>query len=523
MTKQDLLNITGLTEKQFYKRYPTQDHFFADYPHMAGGGVPHPEDYPDEISYNQAMAARSGYQPAMIERQPLVVPSPAANFRSMPDNISTNLGIPKSLKQADNKYSIVDTLAANNLPTDLAYRKAKAAEYGIQGYTGKDYENIMLAGRLTGDADMIAQAERMRKAPATPKSLPNGRGTRSAPSGNQVGTMSGPSLPSTPVMGPQSFADYLQDPNRLSPEAQQLQALMAQKQGTYSTAPQEVSFWKDPRTGEVVRSNTHNGVAIPRRDPNNFDDSYMLNMIDRDRAAGKGVVGNTENQQAFDKGVIGMAKELPLWIGAEVPVLKMINNSSKFPNLAKLISSRSGKYLDEVARVLQEAATNEKLHVVEEAAKQASKVDPLMKNPETLKKIFEASNKQLPSVRKMLSQAKYDKAELAKLVKSDKSVAKLLNDARAEEEVIMSGVNATRKTSNTARAVKNANDLYEHAYEMGGYVPDYAQMAYGGHYNNGGHTFSGNAWYGKGGNVMDVTPEQAEELRRQGYQFEILD
>jgi hypothetical protein len=28
--------------------------------------------------------------------------------------------------------------------------------------------------------------------------------------------------------------------------------------------------------------------------------------------------------------------------------------------------------------------------------------------------------------------------------------------------------------------------------------------------------------YQKGGQVMDVTPEQAEELRRQGYQFEIL-
>jgi hypothetical protein len=43
---------------------------------------------------------------------------------------------------------------------------------------------------------------------------------------------------------------------------------------------------------------------------------------------------------------------------------------------------------------------------------------------------------------------------------------------------------------------------------------------------DGGSTFSGNAWYEKGGLVqgeeMNVTPEQAEELRRQGYQFEIL-
>lgn len=60
------------------------------------------------------------------------------------------------------------------------------------------------------------------------------------------------------------------------------------------------------------------------------------------------------------------------------------------------------------------------------------------------------------------------------------------------------------------------------------YGPD-AQMQEKGLPNKkkGGSTFSGNAWYQKGGmtkdSVMEVTAEQAEMLRQQGYQFEIVD
>jgi hypothetical protein len=45
-------------------------------------------------------------------------------------------------------------------------------------------------------------------------------------------------------------------------------------------------------------------------------------------------------------------------------------------------------------------------------------------------------------------------------------------------------------------------------------------------WEDGGSTFSGNAFYQSGGpvegEVMDVTPEEAEMLRKQGYQFEIV-
>jgi hypothetical protein len=70
----------------------------------------------------------------------------------------------------------------------------------------------------------------------------------------------------------------------------------------------------------------------------------------------------------------------------------------------------------------------------------------------------------------------------------------------------------------------NSSGSYGYGYEMGGYVPDY-QMAYGGapqnYYGNQGKNYT----FGSGGRVgqeMEVTPQEAEMLRQQGYQFEIL-
>jgi hypothetical protein len=112
----------------------------------------------------------------------------------------------------------------------------------------------------------------------------------------------------------------------------------------------------------------------------------------------------------------------------------------------------------------------------------------------------------------------------------------------------------------------NSSGSYGYGYEMGGYVPDY-QMAYGGGYynpmmatggermppeiararfaaagnldqmDNYGYAYGGGApqnyygnqgknyTFGNGGRVgqeMEVTPQEAEMLRQQGYQFEIL-
>ena len=70
----------------------------------------------------------------------------------------------------------------------------------------------------------------------------------------------------------------------------------------------------------------------------------------------------------------------------------------------------------------------------------------------------------------------------------------------------------------------NSSGAYGYGYEMGGYIPDY-QMAYGGapqnYYGNQAKNFT----FDNGGRVgqeMEVTPQEAEMLRQQGYQFEIL-
>jgi hypothetical protein len=87
----------------------------------------------------------------------------------------------------------------------------------------------------------------------------------------------------------------------------------------------------------------------------------------------------------------------------------------------------------------------------------------------TLENIFSGTNRFMPSVKKVVAQAKYDANKLAQLAKSDAKVAKLLEDAAQEEQILQSGVGATRKAFSEKRAIKNANDLYERSsFKTGG-------------------------------------------------------
>jgi len=48
--KKEILKLTGLTESQFYEKYPTQAAFEADYPEMKLGGTP--EAFPQIATAN---------------------------------------------------------------------------------------------------------------------------------------------------------------------------------------------------------------------------------------------------------------------------------------------------------------------------------------------------------------------------------------------------------------------------------------------------------------------------------------
>ena len=176
--------------------------------------------------------------------------------------------------------------------------------------------------------------------------------------------------------------------------------------------------------------------------------------------------------------------------------------------------------------------------------------NPMMEGV-TLENIFSGANRYMPSVKKIAAQYKYDVNRLAQAAKTDKNVAKILQDAAQEEELLMSGVGASRKAFNPSRAAKNMNDLYERSgFKYGGIHINPA--------NKGKFTASANAagmgvqefashvlankedysstqvkranfahnaagWNkADGGEIMDVTPEELEILRQQGYQFEIL-
>jgi hypothetical protein len=69
-----------------------------------------------------------------------------------------------------------------------------------------------------------------------------------------------------------------------------------------------------------------------------------------------------------------------------------------------------------------------------------------------------------------------------------------------------------RKTWKEGGSTFSGNAWYENG---GGYVPEYAEMAYGGNTNQYGGLAEGD--------VLDVTPEQLQMLKQGGYNFEIID
>ena len=130
--------------------------------------------------------------------------------------------------------------------------------------------------------------------------------------------------------------------------------------------------------------------------------------------------------------------------------------------------------------------------------------NPLMEEV-TLENVFSATNKHMPSIKKVIAQFKYDANKMAQAVKNDKSLQKLLEDAAREEEILMSGMGASRRVFNPKKASNNINDLYERS-----------SFAYG-----GGYSPQFNSGLSEG-QELEVTPEELENLRAQGYQIEIL-
>jgi len=101
--------------------------------------------------------------------------------------------------------------------------------------------------------------------------------------------------------------------------------------------------------------------------------------------------------------------------------------------------------------------------------------NPMFEEP-TLENLFSGANRFMPSVKKVAAQFKYDMNKLAQAAKTDKKLAKLLQEAAEEEEILM-GVGTKMKPGTmpfdkfNKRAQENLNDLYERNYSGGGEIP----------------------------------------------------
>jgi hypothetical protein len=197
----NFLKIAGVkNEKEFYKKYPTEESFFDAHPEAQNlvhqkmaygggmyayqnGGEPIPQDYPDYRLYkmahdeweaNQMPAGNINYN--MMESVPSTplagLPDSLINFpQHVPlifptiDNsspVTSTVDSTKSPASDNNKkvsgktinyngVSIVDYLNAMGLPSDFGTRKQMAEARGITNYKGLPQQNLQLLAMIQAE------------------------------------------------------------------------------------------------------------------------------------------------------------------------------------------------------------------------------------------------------------------------------------------------------------------------------------------------------------------------------------
>jgi hypothetical protein len=415
------------------------------------GGQPQLEDYPDYNSWRQALLA---YQQSGVDNMDLYTSDPSLSelypapqsFQGRP--LDVRLPVQEKPSKKSNNYkgvSIVDYLNSMGLASDFNTRKQIASEKGIKNYIGTSDQNMQLLSMLS--------------------SKPYTKEFKSFPSKKSRSSSANPSVNPSDKEANNDFFTYATNVYKsANPNAN----MIVDKADDYK-----------PNMFEVMQNKLNTGAygsdaaAMSLRDnPNNplgaigawaFNNLIAEPALAFASSSGKILTGKGDARDALITGA------------SMIPYANRLVN--KLPAFGRLIRMKS---LNPMSRNIG---------------------NPMFEEL-TLENLFSGANKFMPSVRKVAAQYKYDMNKLAQAAKTDKKLAKLLQDAAEEEEIIM-GIGTKMKPGTTMpwnkfnkRAQANINDLYERSnYQTGGLV---------------------------NGAEMEVTPEQAEMLRQQGYEFEII-
>lgn len=212
MNKQQILQLTGLSEDQFYDQYPDQETFCNDYPEacaqleQAQGGMQvgvtydssgNPVDISPDVTPSQWQTVDGMYtRPHTVDRfgnpialmtsvtrqpvdrvpfnraQPMDVITPMIARYTLPKGMVDNTmpiekfsakqtmqqvgSIGKSYSVPVNKYqSIVDLLKSKGMDASFSSRKELAKQLGIDNYTGTATQNMTLLNLVADNSDQM--------------------------------------------------------------------------------------------------------------------------------------------------------------------------------------------------------------------------------------------------------------------------------------------------------------------------------------------------------------------------------
>ena len=196
--KKDILKIAGVkSEKEFYKKYPTEAAFMKahkkEFKKAAMGAAMVNDQLTQLTDFSNPPQAQAGkalwhaewdqhpdmdYQPAYnetIERD-----LPGGSDQPQPVTKQTPTAAKPAAKGNVN-VSVVDFMNSKGLKSDFNTRKGLAQQYGIKDYKGTAEQNMQLLSQLKGKASASKKAEAPKKTETTaPKTTETGAPKKTA-------------------------------------------------------------------------------------------------------------------------------------------------------------------------------------------------------------------------------------------------------------------------------------------------------------------------------------------------------
>lgn len=540
--------------------------FFDYLPHAQDGMqqvyVPRIEDFPDYNSYRAAMdqyTAMNGYDEypqesdttsqqvrwhpewndEEITPQQAQMVAQAQTVQAQQPVTPTSAPIPT--RPSYTGPSIVDYLGMNGKASDYNTRKLIAESMGIKNYRGRDYQNTELLKKLLDNPNGIDgynYTVNAGNAGGGNNITRGGNNSGNNGGGNGGGGNNGGGLPKVdstgngPIVVPPIFRDSIMDADHNNTGL--IQPKVTKTDGTSGTtkmlaltaaavAAGGITAWEAAKFRNLIKSGA-------------FKNSAQLE--EQLSAARYGLRDKTMT------GIVNSAKEFQEWWKGLPKKQKSILNNLDANEIAGFNSElRAGTGLKDA----------EAYNALKEAEAEAQALKDL--------KMLEGTANEAKGTGQMIKEA-YLAAKSTPWVMKTLNLAKKL---RFEDGGSTFSGNAWYQDGGDYDTnTMNASGAY--GYQMGGYIPDY-QMAYGGGYynpmmasggermpseiararfaaagnldqmDNYGYAYGGgtpqnyygnqgkNYTFGNGGRVgqeMEVTPQEAEMLRQQGYQFEIL-